>query len=369
MDIEVVRSELTRVRTVERPPAPLAEGEARIAVDRFGFSANNVTYAVVGDLLRYWEFFPASPPDPGDDVAWGRIPVWGFGQVVESRSDELGTGERLFGYLPMSDELVIQPGRSQDRTVTDRSPHRADLPSAYNSFQRCATDPLYRADREDLQMLLYPLFFTSFVMDDFLVDHDDFGAEQIVVSSASAKTAIGAAFLAHGRGRRLVALTSPGNVAFTRSLGVYDDVLTYDRVGHLDVVPSVYVDVAGNADLLGEVHRHLAAVLAHSMTVGDTHWDAPSPTSREPVPGPGPEFLFAPTRIAKRIEDWGPDELNARVAEAWDRFTDWVPSWLTLEQLTTADELIAVYRRFLEGRVDPALGYACTLTAGPAGGS
>jgi hypothetical protein len=248
------------------------------------------------------------------------------------------------------------------------SPHRADLPSPYNSFQRCATDPLYRADREELQMLLYPLFFTSFVMDDFLVDHDDFGSEQIVVSSASAKTSIGAAFLAHGRGRRVVALTSPGNREFTASLGVYDAVLTYGEVGALDVVPSVYVDVAGDADLLRQVHAHLEQVLAHSMTVGDTHWDSPSPTSREAVPGPRPEFLFAPTRIAKRIEDWGPDALNARVTDAWIRFTDWVPSWLTIERLTSAEELIAVYRRFLEGRVDPSLGYACTLNAASGGG-
>ena len=362
VDIEVDRGELDWVRVVDPGPVSLGQGEARIAVDRFGFSSNNVTYAVVGELLRYWEFFPASPPEAGDDTAWGRIPVWGFGDVVESRSPELAEGERLFGYYPMSSELVIVPGRSQERRITDIAAHRAEMPGAYNSYQRCPADPFYRADREELQMLLYPLFYTSFVIDDFLVDNGDFGAEQIVVSSASSKTAIGEAFLAHGRGRRVVALTSPGNIEFTRSLGVYDHVTAYGDVGTLERVPSVYVDVAGNADVRHAVHTHFVDLLRHSMTVGDTHWDHQASTGDDPLPGPSPRFLFAPTQIAKRTKEWGADELNARAAAAWDRFCDWVPGWLELQNISGPDELIDVYRRFLDGQVDPAVGYVCALT-------
>lgn len=129
MDIEVARGELSTVRVVDPVSLPLGDGQARIAVDRFGFSSNNVTYAVVGELLRYWDFFPAAPADPGDDTAWGRIPVWGFGDVVESLAPELAEGERLFGYYPMSSELVIVPGRAQERTITDIALHRAELPA------------------------------------------------------------------------------------------------------------------------------------------------------------------------------------------------------------------------------------------------
>lgn len=364
MDIEVGRGELSKVRIVDPAPASLGEAEARIAIDRFGFSSNNVTYAVVGELLRYWEFFPASSSDAGDETVWGRIPVWGFGEVVESRSPELVEGERLFGYFPMSSKLVIVLGRSQERTVTDIAAHRADMPRAYNSYRRCPADPFYQADREELQMLLYPLFYTSFVIDDFLVDNGDFGAGQVVISSASSKTAIGEAFLAHGRGSRVVALTSPGNVEFTRSLGVYDDVKTYDDVDTLERVRSVYIDVSGNADVLHAVHNQLADLLGHSMTVGDTHWDHQASATSDPLPGPSPQFLFAPTQIAKRTNEWGGDELNARVAAAWGRFCDWVPGWLELRHVSGPDELISVYRQFLDGHVDPALGYVCALTGG-----
>jgi hypothetical protein len=263
----------------------------------------------------------------------------------------------------MSTELVIVPGRAQERTVTDIASHRAEMPRAYNAYQRGAADPLYRADREELQMLLYPLFYTSFVIDDFLVDNGDFGAEQLVVSSASSKTAIGEAFLAHGRGRRVVGLTSPGNVDFTRSLGVYDEVTTYDDTGILERVPSVYIDVSGNADVLRAVHTHLADLLYHSMTVGDTHWDHQASAADDPLPGPSPRFLFAPTQIAKRTKEWGADGLNAKVATAWDRFTEWVPGWLELHHVSGADDLIDLYHRFLDGHVDPALGYVCTLSS------
>ena len=78
----------------------LAAGEVLLAVDRFALTANNVTYAVAGDMLNYWSFFPA-------EAGWGRIPVWGFGNVVKSRHDAVSTGERLYGYYPMSSWLRI----------------------------------------------------------------------------------------------------------------------------------------------------------------------------------------------------------------------------------------------------------------------
>ena len=45
-----------------------------------------------------------------------------------------------------------------------------------------------------------PLFFTSFMLADQLEDNDWFGAEVLVLSSASSKTAYGTAFLLRGQG-------------------------------------------------------------------------------------------------------------------------------------------------------------------------
>src|SRR5262245_45634043 len=78
----------SRLATTSTPdPGP---GQVLFRVDRFALTANNVTYALTGDLLGYWTFFPADPP-------WGRIPVMGFADVVASRHPDVAEGERVFG--------------------------------------------------------------------------------------------------------------------------------------------------------------------------------------------------------------------------------------------------------------------------------
>jgi len=364
MDLEVARGDLTTVREWDGPAVPLADGQARVRIDAFGLSSNNISYAVFGDLLRYWDFFPGAPAEPGSDIQWGRIPVWGFGEVVETTSPDVAVGERLYGYFPMSTELVLTPGKADERGISDVAPHRAEMAGAYSRYVRCATDPLYRPMREPHQLLLYPLFFTSFVVDDFVADNDEFGAEQLVVSSASSKTAIGVAFQAHHRSRRVVGLTSPANVAFVAGLGVYDQVVTYDDVASLDVVPSVFVDIAGNRDVLAAVHRRLDGVLGHSMTVGGTHWDheTSAETQAADLPGPTPQFFFAPSQIAKRTNDWGRDELDRRLGTAWDAYATWTDGWVDYRRSSGPAETAACYLELLGGRPDPRAGHLCTLT-------
>ena len=128
MDLQVDRSDLHRTRVVELDPAPLTEGQARLRVDAFGLSANNVTYAVIGDMLQYWDFFPA-------EEGWGRVPVWGYADVVESTHPELPVGRRCFGYLPMSEELVVSVGRVDEGGFSDESPHRRAMASAYSRYR------------------------------------------------------------------------------------------------------------------------------------------------------------------------------------------------------------------------------------------
>lgn len=366
MQLEVARGDLPRVRVQDEPAPALADGEMRVRVEGFALSANNISYAVFGDLLRYWDFFPGDAADAGDDTSWGRIPVWGFGEVVESRSPDVVVGERLYGYLPMGSELVILAGRADERGISDLAEHRSAMAAAYNRYVRCATDPVYRPDREAEQMLLFPLFFTSFVIDDLLVDNDDFGAEQVVVSSSSSKTSLGVAFLAHQRGRRVVGLTSPGNVAFVEGLGIVDQVVTYDDVAAIAEVPSVFVDVAGNRDVLHAVHTHLGEHLRSSLTVGGTHWDHQTEVDTSGLPGPEPVFFFAPAQIAKRTKDWGRDGLDARVGEAWDRYLAWVDGWIEFRAARGPDAVTEVYRELLAGHVDPRVGHICTLL--PTGG-
>src|SRR5262245_63051546 len=120
VDFEVRRDDLRTTRFAETPPARLApgSGQAVLRVDHFAFTANNITYAAAGDLLSYWNFFPAEP-------GWGRVPVWGFAEVVASRCDGVREGARFYGYYPMSTHLLVDPTRVGEAGFVDGSAHRA----------------------------------------------------------------------------------------------------------------------------------------------------------------------------------------------------------------------------------------------------
>ena len=156
------------------------------------------------------------------------MPLWGFAVVEKSTVNDVEEGTRLYGYLPTSSHLIVEPAKVDEKGFRDASPHRQHLPSPYNGLTTTTADPAYDADQEDLQVLYRPLFMTSFMLADFLQDNGCFGAETAVISSASSKTSYGTAFLLDDIHR--VGLTSDGNRAFTESLGCYDEVLTYDEV-------------------------------------------------------------------------------------------------------------------------------------------
>lgn len=356
MDIEINRKDFRELRCVDREARALAEGEVRFTLDAFGITANNVTYAVIGDMLRYWEFFPVAE----DPQGWGHVPVWGYADATESRCDEVPVGTRIFGYFPMASELIVQPGRIDAEGFSDVTAHRETLPSVYNRYATTVGDRSYDPTREDQVILLRPLFVTSFTIDDFFVDHDDFGAEVAVISSASSKTAIGAAFLMHARGGlEVVGLTSEANRAFVESLGCYHRVLTYDQVGELPASRSVYVDVAGRRDVTRAVHAQLGEQLAYSMVVGDTHWEAEE--SGGELLGPKPEFLFAPSQIAKRREDWGRAGFEERVNRSWDAFIASTDTWMTIEHVSGAEGIVATFLAVLEGEVAPSHAHVCSF--------
>ena len=261
--LQVARDDLSRTRLVDTALPTIEPGQALLRVDRVGVTANNVTYAVLGEAFRYWEFFPT-------EAGWGVTPLWGFADIIESRVGGLEVGGRVYGYLPSAGHLVVRPDRVGARGFRDGSDHRATLPSPHNAYALTTGDAAYEARREDLQVLYRPLYWTSYMFADWLVDNDCLGAEVVLMSSASSKTAYGAAFDLHRQGRKVVGLTSERNVEFTESLGCYDQVLSYAEVKALSTDrPTVYADFAGDADLLTALRSHLGTALVHEVVVGN----------------------------------------------------------------------------------------------------
>ena len=99
--------------------------------------------------------------------------------------------------------------------------HRANHAATYTDFRDIAADTSFDVDRADEYLLLWGMFMTSFLVDDFLGDTDFGGAAQTLVTSASSKTSISLAeCLARRDGHRAVGLTSERNRAFVEGLGL-----------------------------------------------------------------------------------------------------------------------------------------------------
>lgn len=355
-DFLVKRDDLRECRVAESPAPPVEPGQALLRVDSFGLTANNVTYAVMGEAMSYWDFFPA-------EEGWGRVPMWGFAEVERSEAAGVEPGTRLFGYLPPSSHLLVTPADVGVAGFVDAAPHRAALPSAYHRYLTTGSDPFYRADSEEIQMLLRPLFFTSFLIDDQLADEGLVDRGPIAIASASSKTAIAAAFLlAQRQGVELIGLTSPRNVEFVAGLGVYDSTVAYDAIDSLERRPATFVDMAGDGAVRQAVHAHYGDELVHSMAVGVTHWEELGAGAGD-LPGPTPKFFFAPDRVGKRSGDWGRAELESRVADAWQPFSEWAATWLEPLRRTGFDALRDAYLDVLEARVPPNQAHVLSLSA------
>jgi hypothetical protein len=212
-----------------------------------------------------------------------------------------------------------------------------------------------------MQMLLRPLFFTSFLIDDQMADDGLTARGPIVISSASSKTAIAAAFLlARREGVELVGLTSSRNREFVEGLGIYDRVVPYDAIDSLDRGPASFVDIAGDGAVRSAVHSHYGDRLVQSMAVGVTHWEELGADAGE-LPGPTPTLFFAPDRVTKRAADWGRAGLEDRVAEAWHPFCDWAARWLEPIPGAGFEAVRSAYLDVLDGRVEPARAHVLAL--------
>ncbi|OBV11746.1 DUF2855 family protein [Erythrobacter dokdonensis] len=352
VQVHVRKAALTDAVLADVPLAELAEGAVRLRIESFSVTANNVTYAAVGDGFKYWDFFPA--PE-----GLGIVPMWGHARVIESRCPEIAVGERVYGYLPMASHLDVVPGRVTPSGFLDTTGYRQPMSPVYNSYTRLAADPEHDPSHEAERMIFGPLFRTGFLIEYFLRGEGWFGAEQLVVTSASSKTAMGLASVARQSSPhiRRIGLTSKGNVGFVEASGLYDEVLAYDDIERLAVLRSVSVDFAGNADVLARIHRHFEDALSHSALVGATHIEARSTFGvGEPLPGPKPALFFAPDHAVAFFKAHGQEEGGRLVAAAWREFLKAADGTIKIERHKGLGAARDTFTAMVAGQIDPAKG-------------
>lgn len=347
--IQINKSDLSLLKTrqLEVETDSLRENQIVLKVESFGFSANNITYALFGDTMGYWGFFAG-------EEGYGIVPLWGFATVEYSNHSDIKVGEKVYGYLPMATHIVVTAGQVNDQSFYDVDEGRKSISPIYDQYVRCATDPGYQSDKEVWQLNYRPLFMTSFVLDDFVGEQISDEVETVILTSASSKTAYGAAFLlkTHEAQRKqnyqVVGLTSHSNVEFTKQTGCYDLVLSYDDFAQLDSNrKSCLLDFSGNKKLLMDVKSHFADNLEKMIFIGATDVKAQENKMAGDLGG---ELFFAPSQVKKRYSDWGPKTFLQKYAVAWQHFSQQIADLVSTHEVNGLEQIKSLYLDGLAGK-------------------
>lgn len=348
--ISVARSAIAAATLDEVVVPMLAPGQALLKIDQFAVTANNVTYAALGDAFHYWDFFPAGE-------ARGIVPVWGHATVVDAGDTGLTAGERVYGYLPMATHLVVEPTRLSDGGFTDGAMHRAARAAVYNQYRRLNGDPGHVAGGEDVRAVFEPLFLTAWLIEAMFRREDWHGAGRLIVTSASSKTAMALAHVARAAspGIERIGLTSARNIGFVEGTGLYDRVLGYDELAEIGPGSAVSVDFAGNGAMLADLHAALGDDLKYSCLVGVTDWQNRGGFGAREVVGPKPTMFFAPDHVATTIAELGPKGFQLAVGERWRAFAGDAAKLVKIEGVDGLAATIPKWIAAVEGRATPDL--------------
>ena len=361
---QTLKSNLTKSRIINEHFEAINKGEILVKIESFAFTANNVTYGVAGDTIGYWKFFPAAQNENNE---WGCIPMWGFAEIIESNIHNLYVGERLFGYFPAADSLVLNPIKISDQSFSDGKKHRKDLPPVYNNYVRLSGEEGYDSSMDPIRALLFPLHITAFCLCDALEEEKYLGASQIIIISASSKTAIGLAqgLAASKSSPKIVGLTSLTNSKFVEDLHCYNEVISYNQLDKIDYSQStLIVDMAGNREILGTLHAELAENMLKCLTVGMTHWD--NKTTAEDALGQAmlrdrTEFFFAPAHIQKRAGDWGHKGYAQKTNDFMSASAQQSKNWMQVKMIAGLENFTDTYEEVVGGKINPNEGIIVNL--------
>ncbi|KAI2674363.1 hypothetical protein CBS147333_8208 [Penicillium roqueforti] len=117
----------------------LSDSSVRIRTQLISLTSNNLTYALMGGFLHWWDAYPVSESYPApynDSLAWGIVPAWGYATVEETTIPELPKGTLLYGFWPTTStptDLELKRGSPKDHWL-ETSAHRQQLMPLYNRY-------------------------------------------------------------------------------------------------------------------------------------------------------------------------------------------------------------------------------------------
>jgi hypothetical protein len=179
MDVHVVsKSNNANHATFSLPPptTPLPASSIRVRASLLSLSSNNLTYALLGDMLHWWDTYPVpdnAPAPYNDRAAWGIVPAWGFATVLQSTIPEIASGTKIWGYWPASAHVVdLTLSKNQDDPEPhwiETSPHRTSLLPLYNRYVISTTSD---ESRHAWESAVRPIWQCGYVLSEYVFTPD-----------------------------------------------------------------------------------------------------------------------------------------------------------------------------------------------------
>lgn len=255
------RKDSTCIELLQTKDESTKNGTEKEAVIQFrilkgSLTANNKFYNDFGDKKPF-EFFKCYPIDskisslvvassPADKDAkdddrsatnlekdYVHPVVWGIIEVTKSRLDGVEVGSKYLAQLPIGESVSFSSAKVDPATNNSVIVDRPGVFPAYNIFKKWDGD---NEDYEDLALACFPGIVTGFGLNFNLRNHDYYGADAVVLTSASSKVALAlAVYLKHnnsedypGTTKKIIGYTSESNKEFCEKTGLYDEVLGYE---------------------------------------------------------------------------------------------------------------------------------------------
>jgi len=210
-------------------------------------------------------------------------------------------------------------------------------------------------------MILYrPLFLTSFLLEDYL--NQTINLPQVIISSASSKTAFSFAFLLKQRNSsiKIIGLTSQQNQNFVQNLKCYNQVIPYSSVNSIPSIVSIYVDFSGDHKILKNIFNHLGKEkLQRYISVGMAHWDKSD--LNKPQIDIKSEIFFAPEWMKKRYKELGNAFWN-QMKIAMEICLVQAEDWTQVVQASGKENVKKFYDLLLKGEAKPEQGFVLSLS-------
>jgi hypothetical protein len=122
----------------------------------------------------------------------------------------------------------------------------------------------------------------------------------------------------------------------------------------------VMVDMAGNAEVISQVHHHYGDNMKYSCRIGATHFDKMG--SSKNLPGATPEFFFAPSHREARSAELGSDAFTKQMWKAFANFRKFCDNWMSIEYSYGPDAVKHTYQSILTGKANPATGQIVSIS-------